>query len=297
MKKEIFIHVGLPKTGSTALQQFLYENKDLLIEQNFCYPSAFLKTSPPKHQKIVKALLGRININLLSELNEIKQQSIIISSEGFTNHLYEMNIVQSKRVISQMNDYRITVVLMVRKYLDWLESYYSQAVFNPQIKGVGYYGTAALFHQFCNLEEVRQLTNINQLKYDLMKLFNTECLIEIPYSFNLIDDFCKAVGISITKEFVRNKHVNKSPPKWTVELMRQINKIKINEKQRNAWKALIQKMTLSTHGILNKASIENPKDLDYGFFIDKIKPSENGPFTIGSLEIEKLKIFVKELSL
>ncbi len=42
MKKfsEIFVHVGVPKTGSSSIQAFCAENKERLIESEVLYPGS-----------------------------------------------------------------------------------------------------------------------------------------------------------------------------------------------------------------------------------------------------------------
>ena len=38
MNHTLVIHIGMPKTGSTALQYFLYLNRDKLERHGWCYP-------------------------------------------------------------------------------------------------------------------------------------------------------------------------------------------------------------------------------------------------------------------
>ena len=38
MDKKLYIHIGGPKTGTTALQIFLAQNRQALERQGFCYP-------------------------------------------------------------------------------------------------------------------------------------------------------------------------------------------------------------------------------------------------------------------
>lgn len=37
-KPELYLHVGYPKTGTSAIQCFCYENKDVLLKKGICYP-------------------------------------------------------------------------------------------------------------------------------------------------------------------------------------------------------------------------------------------------------------------
>lgn len=38
MKNTLILHIGTPKTGTTAIQKFLYDNQTLLKEKGFFYP-------------------------------------------------------------------------------------------------------------------------------------------------------------------------------------------------------------------------------------------------------------------
>lgn len=40
MSKQIHLHIGTHKTGTTALQQTLAENREQLVQQGFLYPQA-----------------------------------------------------------------------------------------------------------------------------------------------------------------------------------------------------------------------------------------------------------------
>ena len=49
MSNELVFHIGMPKTGSTALQRFLYENGDVLKQYRWSYPN--LKNELPNMQQ------------------------------------------------------------------------------------------------------------------------------------------------------------------------------------------------------------------------------------------------------
>ena len=36
--KTLYIHIGTPKTGSSAIQAFLSQNREVLTQKGFCYP-------------------------------------------------------------------------------------------------------------------------------------------------------------------------------------------------------------------------------------------------------------------
>ncbi len=37
-KKKVFLHIGFFKTGTSAVQEFLYINRGLLVKNNYFYP-------------------------------------------------------------------------------------------------------------------------------------------------------------------------------------------------------------------------------------------------------------------
>ena len=40
MKPHLILHIGTTKTGSTALQNFLFANRDSLLEEGFLFPNS-----------------------------------------------------------------------------------------------------------------------------------------------------------------------------------------------------------------------------------------------------------------
>ena len=38
MKKKLYLHIGMGKTGTTALQNFFWENRKVLARHDLCYP-------------------------------------------------------------------------------------------------------------------------------------------------------------------------------------------------------------------------------------------------------------------
>ncbi|MGN0484335.1 MAG: hypothetical protein ACI4HI_12370 [Lachnospiraceae bacterium] len=50
--KTLYLHIGLPKTGTSAIQKFLFTNKDTLSEQGYCYermPFFYNKIGPNRN--------------------------------------------------------------------------------------------------------------------------------------------------------------------------------------------------------------------------------------------------------
>ena len=37
-EKTLYLHIGLPKTGTTSIQNYLFENREALMQRGVCYP-------------------------------------------------------------------------------------------------------------------------------------------------------------------------------------------------------------------------------------------------------------------
>lgn len=135
MKKILYIHVGVNKTGTTSIQKSLDENKDYLKDNNILYPSAGkiwnghfklaweLGAGGNEKQKIASK-------NSWQELyDEVDLHphctKIIVSSENFLliNSPHQLSMVKEL-----FKDFDIKIVIYVRRQDLWVESLYLQAI-------------------------------------------------------------------------------------------------------------------------------------------------------------------------
>jgi hypothetical protein len=87
------LHIGMPKTATTACQLALSAGRERLAEANIIYPEAFRRPHGDAHHALSDEMLVAESIetetlaSFISFLPDYKDQDIIISSEGFTNAL------------------------------------------------------------------------------------------------------------------------------------------------------------------------------------------------------------------
>ncbi|MGR9087589.1 MAG: hypothetical protein ACU841_11010 [Gammaproteobacteria bacterium] len=89
MKRQAYIHIGLGKTGTSAIQRFLFQNKAALKAQGILYPLAGLMDSAhhglcPLGQKIDEAHLDQVYDHLKNEIKNESTAKLVISSEHFS---------------------------------------------------------------------------------------------------------------------------------------------------------------------------------------------------------------------
>lgn len=160
---DIYVHIGLPKTSSTYLQEYFFPK---LALKNIAF-------NPKEIMDIIHELIIRLdNYENLSE-HELKRSSgkiysilinksidkLVISEEAFTIKKYQF-IYKDK--ISMLNSIFINpkFILIIREQVSWLRSLYKQAIHQQNIKNI---------NEFIELENVNSdkldIINVNYLDY------------------------------------------------------------------------------------------------------------------------------------
>lgn len=123
--KQIHLHIGTPKTGTSALQKFLVENRSELEKRGFSYPAHALgeyDISSGNGQEIVNLGVNRGTEKargyLQSLIKKSKSRNVLISTEAFYGYpklIHE--VIPSAKII-----------IYFRNQLDLVESSYNQAI-------------------------------------------------------------------------------------------------------------------------------------------------------------------------
>lgn len=151
--RTIYIHAGLPKTGTTSIQVFLASHRKELLEQGFLYPeislpadvSGLLGTEifmPEVHHSLAVSNSGRDAVELaLQKLGRdpwdiVREQfdtsganNMILSSEMFAMEAKSSNLGEN---LKRFGDCTIVIILLVRRTDRWAESLYLQRVLGNQ---------------------------------------------------------------------------------------------------------------------------------------------------------------------
>lgn len=137
----LHLHIGLAKTGTTAIQNHLKAAQSNLLRDGICYPSTGIPPNKPSHVDIVFACADHPTIEMepLRDAFEAETKDadrVIVSSEGL------QNITDTRRLASFFRqDRHVEILCCVREYLDSLRSNYAQGVQSSSY--------AATFEQYC----------------------------------------------------------------------------------------------------------------------------------------------------
>lgn len=122
-RKRIHIHIGTDKTGSTALQSFVFRNSAVLKQKGVdVVPSKYI------HHGTILDELKAGGKSLLSDavqyINQSKSPAFLLTFEGF----YLLGSEQLKDFLSAFAEFDINVILYVRLRSDKLRSGLAQAL-------------------------------------------------------------------------------------------------------------------------------------------------------------------------
>lgn len=239
MKKRIILHIGFPKTGTTTIQNFMYERRDILLKQRkILYPSLapnltdalctmFLKDPGKLITNKMKGLTEKADLDKLAkkyqrtlerELSSTEYNTIFLSAEGVSNVDAE-GISRLKKWGNKYAD-SWTVIVYVRHPVS-----YTRSVIQQIMKGGE------------TLENLYEKIPLPRYKGKLIKFINVfgkENInvfeFESAVRTNLLHSFCRQMDlsdlvISDRQDFL-DKRENESMSMEAVLVLNRINHIR-----------------------------------------------------------------------
>ncbi len=263
--KKLFIHIGLPKTATSSIQSFLYDNNDFLSEQGFHYIKTGLSQSLKCHHDIVWKLGLHIGPSYV-EKDIQKYKDEILSGLFAENEKYsDKDLILSSELLTFLNDYEklnpilevfnnreIKFIINIRRQDRFLESLYQQVVKD---------GTSIPFGEW--LKQSREVANYNKLINKLLKITSKENIIIDIFDTNSqelfpVEKFLISLGFD--EEFILNMEIknsieNESLSKEQIEIIRKSNKLDYDAR----YKLLEKFLTDNQSNSIDKASYLNDK--------------------------------------
>lgn len=147
MQQRVIIHIGVPKTGTTAVQKFLCDNRNALLGAGWLYPGnicrgfgqhdlAFLLGGGyPEWATVQPRSLAELLALLRQEITSVPHRQLLISSENFYLLCSPQALADCLRELGYAPG-EVGIVVYLRRQDDAVESWYNQAV-----KAQGYAGT------------------------------------------------------------------------------------------------------------------------------------------------------------
>jgi len=296
--KTIFIHIGLEKTGTTSIQNFLFNNAEQLKQKYIFYSTMLDKdqrslsiysgqskyirglVSKDKEIKIKKELPQTIK-SIIDKFEKSNCTNLVFSNEHLSSRLKDTNDLKNLKELFKPYNYPIKIVIYVRNQVDLLESLYFEF-----IKSGGKDSLSNWSKDFTFIE-----IDFNKLLKEWGSVFGNESIIVSLFdrknlkNGDIIDDFLDLLLVQSDEKFIRSNNQNLSLGYKSIEFMRIYNS-HINEPER---KPYILNNLLSMYGndkekislshddrirLFNKYSTSNHEfvkkylpEISYDFFI------------------------------
>lgn len=241
-KSTVYLHIGAPKTGTTALQYFLYENRSVLEKNNICYPDFqfhfpgvqdnrnahfFIQRSYDADRNRIKAQEEQIRNTGFEKLQKYLKQfpTIILSEESIWNER-EMNTEAFTAIRERLHAMGadLKIIVYLRRQDQVIPSYWAQLVKSKLTMS---------FEEFISTKEFKRyrIYYANRLE-EITKAVGTENIIVRVYEnqqfegtdHSLFSDFLNLFGIPLDESFYQNKTLrNVKLEKRSLEVKRMLN--------------------------------------------------------------------------
>ena len=256
--REIYIHCGLHKTGSTSLQLTLFKNREKLAVLGFNYPNEGIPPHLFGHHNLAwqlsrdrrfrrefgdfSSLFHNININ----------QKIILSSEDFESSL--LHPIRWSKILPYFEHHKIKVIFIIyfRNCINYLESLYSELL----KVGIGneylYFATNIIRNKKFYFNEWEFVFNYANILASLNTFNNSKVIIRNYDKLAkecIVHDFCEVAGIDVSKIDlpIDVRHINKRPPLNT--LLKLFFRNRVREIKKDAY-AIIDELCGNENGHL-----------------------------------------------
>ena len=154
-RPKLWLHAGLHKTGTTAIQRFAATHRAALLERGLWYPDfrPVLEESPPSHNRLAHALAGpdkpgRLSTGQIETLTrhwheQAGDRSLLISAEALCRHIdprggrdwYDQRVGYLERLAEVLSGFEVEVVLVLRRQDDFAHSVYLENIMKASKRG------------------------------------------------------------------------------------------------------------------------------------------------------------------
>jgi hypothetical protein len=248
-RRKLLLHAGLPKTGSSALQQWCFVNREKLQTHGFRYLDVFEEEIVPKHQYAVAELRAGDFPLTARQLALAGEESLILSSEGFMNQFSFFDPAHLASFRHLLSPFDVSLVIVRREKEPWLRSYYKQCVVNPAT-GSALNATSLPFDEFRLLDRPHFIHSLAESPDIMAEAFGAVETHALRYEDDWFGHWKAILGLN-AGEYPDLPYSNISIPDQGVEFIRYLNRAAASPAVRNGIMKAIQHVWPQNHNVLN----------------------------------------------
>tara|TARA_B100001250_G_scaffold186097_1_gene160022 strand:- start:547 stop:1461 length:915 start_codon:yes stop_codon:yes gene_type:complete len=238
--KTLYLHCGTHKTGSTAIQMFLHDNKKILSKNNIEYPEIGYTTQYAyNNHNIFWNINGDHRYELSSKgyndfINYLKKEkkNIIISSEDIQFINIKKDIYKDLLENLKKCGYELKVIIYLRNQIDYLKGIYQSML----MSGASYKNINEAVDElktnsnYIKWKEISYCFDYHYLINNIIEMLELEKknLICLSYDENknfLLDNFLKIININEKFDFEKYQKINRGIYQLSVNLIEKFNNI------------------------------------------------------------------------
>jgi hypothetical protein len=224
MRRKLYLHVGVHRTGTTSIQRFLQTNAGALAGQGVLVPDGV-----GRHNALVGEICSQVLrpaqaaawLNDQARAAEVRTgrqiSALVLSDEDICSR------TDAARLAPLRDHFDVTVIHVLRRQDLWLESWYRQNVkwqWNPELAHLGFDAFLARRRGFFWIDYAAAVTRFERMFGDdsgRVLVFDPEQMPEGP-----VLAFARSIGLTDLTGLATHQHANRSLSALTTEFMRQL---------------------------------------------------------------------------
>jgi hypothetical protein len=249
--KTLYLHIGTPKTASTAIQKFCSKNRDLLIQKGFYFPKSIYHYPRIGFHRNAHFMYGTLYDEAGNRLKEQEDtlfekgmkkivkdfrthDTLILSDEGlwYASSYVRKNLWTRLQNHAKKNGYTIHIIVYLRRQDQFLTSRWNQRVKQNTTR-------ESWEDEFARIMETQNLMlHYAEKLDDLSEHFGKENITVRRFDRNsfpngdILADFLQILGLELTDEYEMAEDEDNTSLKGNiVEMKRIINNIPYLERK------------------------------------------------------------------
>lgn len=246
--KTLYLHIGTPKTGTSAIQDFLANNAELLDEKGYCYkqmPYRYVRGASDKrngHFLVGKIYDDQYKIDKVARRERIKEgmtileqwfddyDKVILTDEAIWNSMARKEhegIIAYVKSFCDERDIALKVIVYIRSQDDYVESWWRQKIRSGSKMREWEYFIKHLPKKKLITDYYAQISKIAaDIGKENLMVRRYEKGSFLGNNQTIFSDFLDAIGLEYTDEYVvTREYVNTSLHNNYGEIKRILNEL------------------------------------------------------------------------